>query len=121
MQKVLIIDDNMIMSSKINNILKSNNFNTRTLPFMKVNFLEKIKEFEPDIIFINLEAKTYDPLSIINDTKQLYPNTKIIGYAGHKNKELMEKAKNLKADFAVANSKVISWEKMEKVLNECCI
>jgi len=108
MNKAVVIDENMILSSKINNILKNKGLETKVISFAKENLLDKIKEFEGELVVINLESRTNNPLEIIKNLKINLPKIKIVGYAGHSNINLMEIAKSLGADIVVSNGVVVS-------------
>ena len=108
MNRAVVIDENMILSSKINNILKNQGLETKVISFAKSNLVDKLKEFNAELVIINLESRANNSLEIIKNIKENLPEAKIVGYAGHANINLMENAKNLGADLVVSNGVVVS-------------
>ncbi len=104
--KVIIIDENMILSSKLRSIAKNQGFETKVISFSKPDTVEKIKEFNPDYILINLESKANDVFELIKKLKE--GGFKIIGYCGHTNVILARKAKKEGVNFVATNSSIVS-------------
>ncbi|NPA51279.1 MAG: hypothetical protein GXO22_00095 [Aquificae bacterium] len=104
--KILIIDENMILSSKLRNQAKDKGYEPKILSFVRQDSYEKIKGFNPDYILINLESKANSSLELIDKLKK--DNFKIIGYCGHTRIDLAQKAKDKGANFIATNSSIIS-------------
>ena len=98
--KILIIDENLLMSSKLKFLSEKQNFETKVLSFAK---LDTILEFSPDIIIINLESKTNDAFDIIKNLD----NVKTIGYCSHNKINLVKKAKESGVNFVATNSSIV--------------
>ncbi len=111
--KVIIIDENMILSSKLRNQARNKGFEAKVISFTKPDTIEKIKEFNPDYIFINLESRVNNPLQLCKDLKE--NGFKIIGYCGHTKVDLARSAKEVGVDFVATNSSVISH--FDEILN----
>ncbi|RMA96027.1 hypothetical protein [Hydrogenothermus marinus] len=103
--KVLIIDENLMLNSKISSISKSAGYDTKIVAFFKENF-EKFDEIKPDILLINLESRSNDPFKIIPGAKKR--GIKVIGYCGHTRTDLANKAKEVGADFVATNGMIVS-------------
>ena len=95
--KVLVLEKNLILLSRIKNVLKAFQVSTN-------------REYtDEDVVLINLEA---NPVSMVKDLKD--KGAKVIGYCGHKNVELIEKAKSYGADLVVSNSQIIHADQILK-------
>lgn len=88
--KVLILEKNLLMLSRLRSSLAE----------------REVKVGESyggeDIVFINIE--TY-PVEKIKEYKSA--GAKVVAYCGHKNLELMQRAKEMGADLVVPNSRVV--------------
>ncbi len=110
--KIFIIDDNMILSSKLRNQAKNRGYDVKVVAFAKPDILEKIKEFNPDFILLNLESRANDVFDLINKLKG--SNFKIIGYCGHTKVDLAKKAKEMGVNFVATNGSIVSH--LEEIL-----
>ncbi|WP_448587679.1 hypothetical protein [Thermocrinis sp.] len=89
--KVLIMEKNLILASRIKNSLTG----------LNARVGESFEDEE--VVFINIE--TFSP-ELIDQLKKRGAK-KVIAYCGHKRTELMEKAKEYGADLVVPNSRVV--------------
>ncbi len=103
--KVVIIDENMILSSKLRSIAKNTGYEPKVISFSKSDTVEKIKEFNPDYILISLESKANNVFDLIEKLKE---NFKIVGYCGHTNVNLARRAKDAGVNFVATNSSIVS-------------
>jgi len=103
--KVFIIDENLMLNSKISNLSKSAGYETKIMAFFKENY-EKLDEFNPDVVVINLESKKNSAFDIIPNLKKR--NIKVIGYCGHTRTDLAKKAKEVGVDFVATNGMITS-------------
>lgn len=103
--KVFIIDENLMLNSKISGLSKSVGYETKVMAFFKDKY-EKLDEFNPDVVVINLESKSNPAFEIIPKLKE--KNIKVIGYCGHTRTDLAKKAKELGVDFVATNGMITS-------------
>ncbi len=109
--KILIIDENLLMSSKLKSLSEKQNFGTRVLSFAN---LDTISEFSPDIVIINLESKTNDVFDIVKNLN----NVKTIGYCSHNKIDLAKKAKEYGVNFIATNSSIVhNFDEILKYFN----
>ncbi len=114
---VVLIEDDLFFSSKIENLLKSSSYEIHT--FSKTeNALDSLKENIPDLILINLASSNLNALNVISEikTKGNLKTIPLIGYCGHTQKELIEKALKLGCDKVLPNSVMVSG--LSKLLHQ---
>lgn len=104
--KVLLSDSNLITSSKISSLLKSQGWEVYTAS--RWNKAKEIIKENPDIevAIVNLEG--FGGLELLENLKREYPEVKVIAYCGHKNISLQERAKELGAQIVIPNSVAVS-------------
>jgi len=101
--KILLIESNLILASRVKNSLSGYD--------VRVG-----KDWQgEDVVFVNVET---NPPEIIRELKEKGAK-RVVAYCGHKNTELIKKAQELGADLVVPNSKVVDaksllWENTEK-------
>ncbi len=96
--KVLLVDGNMMTSSKIASLLRSSGYEVLTSKDRED--LRNVK-----VALVNLEA--FGGEKALEDLKRNYPHMKVIAYCGHKNTDLKIRAKELGADLVVPNSRIV--------------
>ena len=117
MSQIILIEDDLFFSSKIENILKNSEYDLKIFP-RGIEALKSLRENPAILILINLASHSLNPLKLISEIKA-DPDLKIIpisGYCGHTQKELVEKARNLGCDKMVPNSVMVSA--LPKLLNQ---
>ncbi len=115
-KNVVIIEDNMLFSSKFTPILKNLGFSPKVISFVKPTTSEKIKEINPELIIINIESRVNSPINLIKELKDQNPDYKIVGYCGHGNINAVEQAKQAGIDLVVSNGVISS--QLPQILNE---
>lgn len=109
MSQIVLIEDDLFFSSKIENILKNSEYDLKIFS-RGIEALESLRENPAVLILINLACHNLNPLKLILDIKA-DPDLKtilILGYCGHTQKELIEQARNLGCDKIVPNSVIVS-------------
>ena len=106
MEKVLIIDENLMLNSKIKQLASSSGYEAKIIAFFKEKDLPKIDEFDPDFVIINLESKRNPVFELIPKIKE--KNVKVVGYCGHTRTDLAGKAKEIGVDFVATNGMITS-------------
>lgn len=117
MSQIVLFEDDLFFSSKIENILKNSEFDLKILS-KKTEALKYLRENPTGLVLINLASHSLNPLKLISDIKA-DPDLKtipILGYCGHTQKELIEQARNLGCDKIVPNSVMVSA--LPKLLNQ---
>ncbi len=104
--KILIIDENLMLNSKIKSLATTSGYEAKIIAFFKESTFPKLDEFQPDIVAINLESKSNDVFNLIPKIKE--KGIKVIGYCGHTKTDLAEKAKQVGADFVATNGMITS-------------
>lgn len=109
MSRIILIEDDLFFSSKIENILKKSEYDLKIFP-RGIEALKSLRENPTVLILLNLASRNLNSLDLISEIKA-DPNLKtipILGYCGHTQKELIEKARNLGCDKIVPNSVMVS-------------
>ena len=117
MSQIVLIEDDLFFSSKIENILKNSEFSL--LIFHKhTEALNYLKENPVSLVLINLASQNLNPLELISEIKgdSNLTITPILGYCGHTQKELIEQVQKLGCDKVVPNSVMVSA--LPKLLNQ---
>ena len=117
MSQIVLVEDDLFFSSKIENILKNSEFDLKILS-KKTEALKYLRENPTGLVLINLASHGLNPLDLISEIKT-NPELKtipILGYCGHTRKELIVKARNLGCDKVVPNSVIVST--LPKLLNQ---
>lgn len=117
MSQIVLIEDDLFFSSKIESILKNSEYDLKFFP-RGIEALKSLRENSAVLILINLASHSLNPLKLISDLKA-DPDLKtipILGYCGHTQKELIEQARNLGCDKIVPNSVMVSA--LPKLLNQ---
>ncbi len=104
--KVLLSDSNLITSSKVSSLLKSQGWEVFTAS--RWNKAKEILEANQDIeaAVINLEG--FGGIELLENLKRERPDIKVVAYCGHKNIQLQTRAKELGAETVVPNSVIVS-------------
>jgi len=117
MSQIVLVEDDLFFSSKIENILQNSEYDLKIFP-RGIEALKSLRENPAVLILINLASHSLNPLDLISEIKA-DPDLKtisILGYCGHTQKELIEKARNLGCDKVVPNSVMVSG--FPKLLNQ---
>jgi DNA-binding response OmpR family regulator len=100
-----LLTDNIFFSSKIAQNLKANGIESQT--FTKPEALAAAMQTQPaDAVLVNLNARGYDPVAVIQGLKAAADSPTVIAFCGHSDKETMEKGRQSGADRVVANSAI---------------
>ena len=102
--KVFLYDANLILSSRLSNQIKNAGY----------ELVDKESIGEACIAIVNLESP--EGLDILTELKE--KGIKVVGYCGHKNLTLIQKAQRLGADLVVPNSQII--ENLRDILEKLC-
>ncbi len=104
--KVLLSDPNLITSSKITSLLKSQGWEVLTATrWNKAKAILK-ENTNVKVAVINLEG--FGGEELLENLKREYPDIKVIAFCGHKNIQLQQRAKELGAELVVPNSAIAS-------------
>lgn len=117
MSQIILIEDDLFFSSKIENILKNSEYDLKIFP-RGIEALKSLRENPAVLILINLASHNLNPLKLISDIKA-DPDLKtipILGYCGHTQKELIKQAQIFGCDKIVPNSVMVSG--LSKLLNQ---
>ncbi len=102
--KVFLYDTNLILSSRISSQIKS----------LGYELVEKDNAREACVALVNLEGPK--GLEVLKELKE--KGVKVVGYCGHKNLPLIQKAQELGADLVVPNSQVAA--NLKEILERFC-
>lgn len=103
---LLIIDENLMLNSKIKKLAENNGYKAKIIAFFKEKHLSNLHEIKPDFILINLESKTNNPIETAKNL--IEKGYKVIGYCGHTRTDLARQAKELGAVFVATNGMIVS-------------
>ncbi len=112
--RVALVENNLILSSKVSSLLKSLGYEVKVVQRWKA--LEEVLEGNPILVIINGEG--LEGLEPLRRLKERYPSTPAVVYCSHRNTELQRKAKDLGAEAVVPNSAIVSQLKeiLESIL-----
>ncbi len=102
-KKVALVENNLILSSRIVASLKALGYEVKTVQRWK-SLSELLGEFSPDIVMINLEG--IEGVEVLKKLREMDSQIPVVAYCGHKNIQLQEEARNLGANLVVPNSAV---------------
>ncbi len=102
--RVLLVDGNMITSSKLSSLLRSAGFEVLTAKDWE-DVKKALSGGDIGVVLLNFEGSVGE--SVLKRIKSEFPEVKVLAYCGHKNVSLQERAKGLGADLVVPNSKVV--------------
>ncbi len=109
MFKVLIVDDESIIRKGLKNIIDWRSLGCEVCGEARdgIEGIRMIRELRPDIIITDINMPEIDGLSMINETKQLLPGSKIIILTGYRDFEYIQEAIRLGAfDYVLKPSKI---------------
>ncbi|PHV71438.1 DNA-binding response regulator [Sporanaerobium hydrogeniformans] len=94
MFKVLIIDDEPTIRKGLINIINWKKFQCEVCgeAWDGVDGLEKLEEFKPDIVFVDINMPEIDGLSLIKKAKAIVPHSKFIILSGYREFSYMQEA-----------------------------
>jgi two-component system chemotaxis response regulator CheY len=76
--KILVVDDAAFMRMMIKDILVKNGFNVVAEAADGIQAIEKYKEFEPDLVTMDITMPEMDGIAALKEIKKLNPNAKVI-------------------------------------------
>ena len=109
MFKVLIIDDEPTIRKGLINIINWKKFQCEVCGEASdgVEGLEKMEEFKPDIVFVDISMPEIDGLTMIKQAKKIIPNSKFIILSGYREFTYMQEAIKLGAfDYILKPSSI---------------
>lgn len=102
---IYLLTDNIFFSSKIAQNLKASGIDAKT--FGNPDALKQAQATEPaETVLVNLNARGYDPVEMIQALKRDDHPPTVIAFCGHSDTETLEKGKQSGADKVVANSAI---------------
>ena len=100
--QVRIFDDNLFFSSVISGQLEKAGVSFRILSSMSQGALTQ-EDGSEILATVNLNALGFNPIDLIGQLKR-DGNTKILGFCGHGQTELIQRGKEVGCDWVVPNS-----------------
>ncbi|MCS6875737.1 MAG: hypothetical protein NZM36_02605 [Aquificaceae bacterium] len=88
--KVLLMENNLILSSRIRSSLLGHEVKTGT------------QYGGEEVVLINVEQFPIETIKLLKEA-----GAKVIAYCGHKNTKLIQRARELGADMVVPNSQIV--------------
>jgi two-component system chemotaxis response regulator CheY len=76
--KILVVDDAAFMRMMIKDILVKNGFNVVAEAADGLQAIEKYKEFEPDLVTMDITMPEMDGIVALKEIKKINPNAKVI-------------------------------------------
>ncbi len=104
--KVLLSDSNLITSSKVSSLLKSQGWNVFSAS--RWNKAKELLDANPDIEVAVINLEGFGGVELLENLKRERPDIKVVAYCGHMNIQLQTKAKELGAEIVVPNSAIVS-------------
>lgn len=104
--KVLLSDSNLITSSKVSSILKSQGWDVFSAS--RWNKAKELLDANPDIEVAVINLEGFGGVELLENLKRERPDIKVVAYCGHMNIQLQTKAKELGAEIVVPNSAIVS-------------
>ncbi len=99
MEKILIVDDEQDIVELLEDFLIQKGYNTGKAYTLK-EASEKISEFKPGIILLDIKLPDGDGVIFLKEIKQEHPDTEVIMITGLSDKEIaLEALKNGAADY----------------------
>jgi len=102
-EQIIILDDNLFFIALISGQLEKSGIKFTSLS-SQTDLDQKLLK-SAAVAIVNLNATRFDPLSGIGQLKQT-AGTRILGFCGHGQADLMEKGKSAGCDWVVPNSVV---------------
>ncbi len=114
--KVAIVDD----TKQMKKLIQTNFFNSDEFEVLEINdgknATNEITEFAPQVVVLDLVLPNKDGFSVLEETKSLMPQTKVIVCSALTNEHFIHKALSLGADNFL--SKPISFDALRKAIIE---
>jgi len=104
--KILLSDSNLITSSKVSSLLKSQGW--EVLSANRWNKAKEILEANPDVSVAVINLEGFGGMELLENLKKERSDIKVVAYCGHKNLQLQSRAKELGAETVVPNSVIVS-------------
>lgn len=76
--KILVVDDAAFMRMMIKDILTKNGFEVVAEAADGAQALEKYKEFQPDLVTMDITMPEMDGITSLKEIKKINPNAKVI-------------------------------------------
>jgi len=106
--KIAIFEDNLIWSGRFK-------IATKSVGHEPAVFTQVVNDLEDyDVAIVNLGSKAYDVTELIPKLQEM--GIKVLAHAGHKEKNLLEIARNCKADRIATNGEIT--HKLPQILIE---
>jgi len=100
-QAIAIVSD-LIFSTKISSTASSLGVNVRTV--RRPETLEEVLKEPPALAIVDLEAESLDALEAIRSMHAVRPRPRIVAFAAHVEKDLIQAAREAGADEVLARS-----------------
>lgn len=102
---IYLLTDNLLFSSKITGNLRNTGQDVRV--FTQADALEQaLAVNNPDVLLVNLSARTYDPVALIQNLVSIPDRPRIVAFCGHADDETRTAGLASGADVVVANSAI---------------
>lgn len=99
MEKILIVDDEQEVAELLEELLSQFGYKT-TKAFTKAQASEKLKEFAPGIVLLDIRLPDGDGISFLKEIKASQPSTEVIMITGLADREIaMEALREGAADY----------------------
>jgi len=115
--KVLIIEDNVLIGKKLNELI-SENKSVHVLGQAKSvsEALKMFAEWNPDIIFLDINLPDGNGLDILEHLKRLKPGVRVVVFSNSANAIYKRKVKEMGSDYFLDKSK--DFAKIPEVLTK---
>ncbi|MEI6093306.1 MAG: response regulator [bacterium] len=94
---ILVIEDEKIISNAIIRVLSACGHTVHTMSD-GFNVTDKIRSFEPTIVFLDVKMPGRSGLEVLKEIKEISLSTKVIMMSGYTSLESIQSAKELGAD-----------------------
>lgn len=117
-QQLIILDDNLFFITLISGQFEKSGIRFTSLS-SQIDLRQELLK-SASLAIVNLNATRFDPLTVIGQLKQA-ADIRILGFCGHGQAELMEKAKAAGCEWVVPNSivakKLVHFLKLHNLLS----
>ena len=104
--KVLLSDSNLITSSKIASLIRSAGWEVLSASGWRK--AEEVLKENPNVKVAVINLEGFGGVEVLENLKRNFPEVKVVAYCGHKNLTLRSRASDLRAEFVVPNSVIVS-------------
>ena len=92
--KILVVDDDTIVTKSCKRILEGEGFEVSTVPSAD-NALESIKNYEFDLLLIDVKMPKHDGIYLMREIKKKWPDLPIIVMSGYPTQETISDVQQL--------------------------